>query len=50
MTMIADSPWARQRSNRAVRLARASALPGVRAKTVQSDAIVALLEIGRAHV
>ncbi len=44
MTTVADSPWTRQRSNRAARLARASALSGVRAKTVEADAIVALLE------
>jgi len=44
MTTIADSPWARQRSNRAERLARAARLAGVRAKAVDADAIVALLE------
>ena len=44
MTTVADSPWTRQRSNRAARLARASGLAGVRAKTVEADAIVALLE------
>ncbi len=44
MTTVADSPWTRQRGNRAARLARASALAGVRAKTVEAGAIVALLE------
>ena len=44
MTSVADSPWTRQRSNRAERLARASALAGVSAKAVQADAVVALLE------
>ena len=44
MSTLADSPWTRQRSNRAARLARAATLAGVRAKTVQADAIVALLE------
>ena len=44
MTTVADSPWTRQRSNRAERLARAAALAGVHAKTVDADAIVALLE------
>ena len=44
MTTIADSPWTRQRSNRAERLARASSLAGVHAKTVDANAIVALLE------
>src|ERR1700743_250601 len=44
MTTVADSPWTRQRTNRAVRLARAAALPGVRAKAVDAGAIVALLE------
>jgi malonate decarboxylase alpha subunit len=44
MTTLADSPWTRQRSNRAARLARAATLAGVRAKTVDADAIVALLE------
>src|SRR5476649_1575113 len=44
MTTVTDSPWTRQRSNRAALLARAAALAGVRAKTVQADAIVALLE------
>ena len=44
MTTIADSPWTRQRTDRAVRLARAAALGGVRAKTVDAGAIVALLE------
>ncbi len=44
MTTIADSPWTRQRSNRAQRLGRAAELAGVRAKTVDADAIVALLE------
>jgi malonate decarboxylase alpha subunit len=48
MTTIADSPWTRQRSNRAARLARAAAVAGVGsgqdAKTVEADAIVALLE------
>jgi len=44
MTIVADSPWTRQRSNRAARLARASGLAGVRAKTVEADAVVALLE------
>src|ERR1700759_4228246 len=32
MTTLADSPWTRQRTNRAARLARAAALAGVRAK------------------
>jgi len=40
MTTIADSPWTRQRTNRAARLARA----GMRTKVVPADAIVALLE------
>ncbi|MFL6696502.1 MAG: malonate decarboxylase subunit alpha [Vitreoscilla sp.] len=44
MSVIADSPWTRQRTNRAARLARAAALAGVRAKTVAADAIVPLLE------
>ena len=44
MNAVADPPWSRQRANRAARLARAGALPGVRGKTVQADAIVALLE------
>ena len=44
MTAVADSPWTRQRGNRAARLARASALAGVHAKTVAADAVVALLE------
>ena len=44
MTTIADSPWTRQRSNRAERRARASSLAGVHAKTVDANAIVALLE------
>jgi malonate decarboxylase alpha subunit len=48
MTTIADSPWTRQRGNRAARLARAAAVAGVGsgqdAKTVEADAIVALLE------
>jgi len=44
MTTVADSPWTRQRTNRAARLARAAALAGVHAKTVDDGAIVALLE------
>jgi malonate decarboxylase alpha subunit len=44
MSSVADSSWTRQRSNRAARLARASVLAGVRAKTVQAEAVVALLE------
>jgi malonate decarboxylase alpha subunit len=44
MSSVADSPWTRQRSNRAARLARASAIAGVRDKSVGADAIVALLE------
>jgi len=40
MTAIADSPWTRQRTNRAARLARA----GTRDKVVPADDIVALLE------
>ena len=44
MSVIADSPWTRQRTNRAARLARAAALAGVRAKAVTADAIVPLLE------
>ena len=44
MTTVADSPWTRQRSNRAARLARASGLAGVGAKTVEAGSIVALLE------
>jgi malonate decarboxylase alpha subunit len=40
MTAIADSPWTRQRTNRAARLARA----GTRTKVVPADDIVALLE------
>src|ERR1700712_5250561 len=44
MSALADSPWTRQRSNRAARLARAAALSGVRGKAVAADAIVALLE------
>ncbi len=44
MTTVADSPWTRQRDDRAARLGRAAALAGVRAKTVDADAIVALLE------
>ena len=44
MTTVADSPWTRQRTNRAARLARASTVAGVRAKTVDAAAIVALLE------
>ena len=39
-----DSPWTRQRDDRAARLARAAALAGVRGKAVQADAVVALLE------
>ena len=44
MTAIAESPWTRQRSNRAARLARAASLAGVSGKAVDSDAAVALLE------
>ena len=44
MTALAESPWTRQRSNRVARLARAASLAGVRGKTVDSDAAVALLE------
>src|SRR5205807_1525359 len=44
VSTIADSPWTRQRTNRAARLARAAALAGVRAKTVAADAIVPLPE------
>ena len=44
MSTGTDSPWTRQRSNRSERLARAAVLAGVHAKTVQADAIVALLE------
>src|SRR3954471_19454298 len=44
MTAVAESPWTRQRSNRAARLARAGALAGVRGKAVGADAVVALLE------
>ena len=44
MSAVADSPWTRQRANRAARLERAGALEGVRAKTVDADAIVGLLE------
>ena len=48
MSTVADSPWTRQRTNRAARLARAQALAGVGlgkyAKTVDDGAIVALLE------
>ena len=44
MTTVADSPWTRQRTNRTARFARASTVAGVRAKTVDAAAIVALLE------
>ena len=44
MSAVADSPWTRQRADRAARLARAGELAGVRAKMVDADAIVALLE------
>ena len=44
MTAIAESPWTRQRINRATRLARAATLAGVRGKAVDSGAAVALLE------
>ena len=44
MTTVADSPWTRQRDDRAARLARAAALAGVRGKSVEADAVVALLE------
>ncbi len=44
MTSVVDSPWTRQRSNRAARLARAGAIAGVRDKSVDASAIVALLE------
>ncbi|MBW8778202.1 MAG: malonate decarboxylase subunit alpha, partial [Burkholderiales bacterium] len=40
MSTIADSPWTRQRTNRAARLARA----GMRTKVVPANDIVALLE------
>ena len=40
MTAIADSPWTRQRTNRAARLARA----GMQGKVVPADAVVGLLE------
>ncbi|MBW8760347.1 MAG: malonate decarboxylase subunit alpha [Burkholderiales bacterium] len=44
MTAVADSPWTRQRDDRALRLARAGAVAGVRGKVVDADAAVALLE------
>jgi malonate decarboxylase alpha subunit len=44
MTVVADSPWTRQRDDRAARLARAAALAGVRGKLVDADAAIALLE------
>ena len=44
MTVVAESPWTRQRDDRAARLARAAALAGVRGKLVDADAAVALLE------
>ncbi|HEY8975229.1 MAG TPA: malonate decarboxylase subunit alpha [Burkholderiaceae bacterium] len=44
MTVIADSPWTRQRDDRAARLARAGSLAGVRGKVADADATIALLE------
>jgi len=44
MDARAESSWTRQRDDRAARLARAAALPGVRGKAVDADAVVALLE------
>ncbi|MBW8778889.1 MAG: malonate decarboxylase subunit alpha [Burkholderiales bacterium] len=44
MTLVAESPWTRQRDDRAARLARAGALAGVRGKLVDAEAAVALLE------
>jgi len=44
MTALAEPSWTRQRDDRAARLARAAALPGVRGKAVDADAVVALLE------
>src|SRR3954470_891545 len=44
MTLVAESPWTRQRDDRAARLARAGALAGVRGKLVDADAAIALLE------
>jgi len=44
MSAASESSWTRQRDDRAARLARAAALPGVRGKAVAADAAVALLE------
>ena len=44
MSTVTESSWTRQRDDRAARLTRAAALPGVRGKAVEADAVVALLE------
>ena len=44
MSVVADSPWTRQRDDRAARRARAGSLAGVRGKVVDADSAIALLE------
>jgi len=44
VTAVAESPWTRQRDDRAARLARAGSLAGVRGKLVDADATISLLE------
>lgn len=44
MAAVTESPWTRQRDDRAARRARAGSLAGVRGKVVEADAVVALLE------
>jgi len=44
VTVVVESPWTRQRDDRAARLARAGSLAGVRGKVVDADATIALLE------
>ena len=44
MSTVTETSWTRQRDDRAARLMRAAALPGVRDKAVDADAVVALLE------
>src|SRR3954467_3713594 len=44
MTVVAESPWTRQRDDRATRRAGAATVAGVRGKLVDADAAIALLE------
>ena len=44
MSSLTEPSWTRQRDDRAARLSRAAALPGVRGKSVDADAVVTLLE------